>query len=390
MNSSNEKLYIIAINAYNIRAGGGITHLTEIIKHLDFEKFIFKKVIIFASEYTLSKIENKPWLVKVKSNWLNKNSFFRYIWLFFLSHSELLKYEVDILFMPGGTYLGTFKPFVTMNQNLLPFEFKEIKRFGFSFQFFKFIILRLLQSITNKKSSGIIFLTQYAKNKVLNVCILKNNKSKIIPHGVSERFNYNPTERYFRNFDDFSKENPCKIIYISSIEIYKHQWVVIEAIKILHENGFNVKLTLIGPKGSGSKKLENILQDINPELVEYIGLASYETIENLYLNADIGIFASSCETFGMILTESMSCGLPLAASNMSAIPDVLSDAGLYFNPENALEIADTIKKMMISSDLRRDLAKKGYTHVKKFNWINSSNDTFSFIEEILLNYKKTI
>ena len=92
----------------------------------------------------------------------------------------------------------------------------------------------------------------------------------------------------------------------------------------------------------------------------------------------------------MILTESMSCGLPLAASNMSAIPDVLSDAGLYFNPENALEIADTIKKMMISSDLRRDLAKKGYTHVKKFNWINSSNDTFSFIEEILLNYKKTI
>jgi glycosyltransferase involved in cell wall biosynthesis len=75
---------------------------------------------------------------------------------------------------------------------------------------------------------------------------------------------------------------------------------------------------------------------------------------------------------------------------MSAIPDVLSDSGLYFNPENSDEIADAIKKLILSSDLRRELANKGYEHVKKFNWINSSNETFCFIEEILMNYKKTI
>ena len=50
--------------------------------------------------------------------------------------------------------------------------------------------------------------------------------------------------------------------------------------------------------------------------------------------------------------------------------------------------ADAIKKLILSSDLRRELANKGYEHVKKFNWINSSNETFCFIEEILMNYKK--
>lgn len=380
--------YIIGIDAYNIRAGGGVTHILEILKNVVPEKYNFEKVIIWAPDYTLKQIENKNWLIKVESKFLNSSTLKRYLWKIFLSRLEYKKYKIDILLVPGGTYLGNFRPFITINQNLLPFESNEIKRYGLSPNFLKFHILKLFQCITNRNSNGIIFLTNYAMNKVLNVCKLSNKNYRIIPHGVSERFDYNPTERSFRNFDDFSKESPFKILYISSIEIYKHQWVVIEAIRILYENGYNVKLTLVGPKGSGSKKLENILQGIKPELIEYIGLASYETIQNLYLNADIGIFASSCETFGMILTESMSCGLPLAASNMSAIPDVLSDAGLYFNPENALEIAEAIKKMMISSDLRRDLAKKGYTHVKKFNWINSSNDTFNFIDEILKNYKK--
>jgi glycosyltransferase involved in cell wall biosynthesis len=388
MISVSKEKYIIGINAYNIRAGGGITHLSEILNNITFNNLNIEKIILWAPELTLSKINKKPWLLKVTTETESKSFLSRYKWLLFNFKSELIKYKIDILLIPGGTYLGSFRPFITINQNLLPFESNEIKRYGLSPNFFKFHILKLLQCITNRNSNGIIFLTNYAMKQVLKVCKLSNKIYRIIPHGVNERFNYNPANRRFRNFDDFSKEFPCKILYISSIEIYKHQWVVIEAIRFLYENGYNVKLTLVGPKGSGSKKLENILQGIKPELVEYIGLASYETIENLYLNADLGIFASSCETFGMILTESMSCGLPLAASNMSAIPDVLSDAGLYFNPENSDEIAEAIKKMMISSDLRRDLAKKGYTHVKKFNWINSSNDTFNFIEEILKNYKK--
>ena len=77
----------------------------------------------------------------------------------------------------------------------------------------------------------------------------------------------------------------------------------------------------------------------------------------------------------------------MAASNMSAIPDVLSNAGLYFNPENSNEIASAIKKMYMSNELRQKLSIAGYNHVKSFNWVKSSFETFSFIEEIILNKK---
>jgi glycosyltransferase involved in cell wall biosynthesis len=382
--------YIVGINAYNIRAGGGITHLSEILKCLEFEYHNIKQVVLWAPIFTLSKIEDKPWLKKINSENDNNSFISRYKWLFLKSKSDFKKNCVDILLVPGGTYLGSFRPFVTINQNLLPFEAKEISRYGFSLNFFKFYILRLLQSLTNKRADGIIFLTKYAKEKVLKVCKLENKKSIIIPHGVNPKFKFNPNERIYRNVDNFTTLHPCKILYISSIEVYKHQLNVIEAVEKLHNEGLHVKLTLIGPPGSGTRNFLKKMQKTNPQIIEYKGFASYETIEKLYLEAEIGIFASSCETFGMILTESLFCSLPLAASNMSAIPDVLSDSGLYFHPEKIDEISHVLKRMYNSPELRRKISTKGFAYVQKFDWKISAFETFSFMQEIYYNNKKRI
>lgn len=382
------KKYIVGVNAYNIRAGGGITHLSEILNNLQFDYLNIKQIILWAPSFTLSKIEDKPWLKKINTETENNSFISRYKWLFLKSKSDFKNNGIDILLVPGGTYLGSFRPFVTINQNLLPFEAKEISRYGLSLNFFKFHFLRLLQSATNKRSEGIIFLTKYAKDKVLKVCNLADKKSIIIPHGVNSKFNLNPNERIFRNVEDFNILNPCKILYISSIEVYKHQLNVIEAVEKLHNEGLHVKLTLIGPPGSGTRKFQKKIKKTNPKVIEYKGFASYETIEKLYSEAEIGVFASSCETFGMIITESLFCSLPLAASEMSAIPDVLSDSGIYFHPENIDEISNVLKRMYNSPDLRRKISIKGYAYVRKFDWKKSAFDTFKFMQEIFYNKKQ--
>lgn len=378
---------VVGINAYNIRAGGGITHLSEILNHLEFNNFSFKEVVLWAPKYTLDKIEEKPWLIKINTESVANPFFSRYWWVLFNSNFELRKYNIDILLVPGGTYLGKFKPFVAINQNLLPFESKEIKRYGVSLNYFKFYFLRFLQTFTYHNASGIIFLSKYSRGRVFNLTKILSKKSVVIPHGVNFKFNYNPSLRIFRKTSEFSSSSPCRILYISSVEVYKHQWTVIDAIEQLNKEGLFIKLTLAGPPGSGSKKLIKKLKSSNNELVEYIGSVTYKTIEKLYKEAEIGVFASSCETFGMILTEAMYCSLPLAASNMSAIPDVLSDAGLYFNPEDKEDIASGIRKLYGNPELRQLLSIKGYERVQKFDWGKSANDTFSFVEQIFLNNK---
>jgi glycosyltransferase involved in cell wall biosynthesis len=303
----------------------------------------------------------------------------------FLSKHEYKKKNIDILFIPGGTYTGTFRPFVTINQNLLPFESDEIKRYGFGLNYFKFKLLKLLQEITNKNANGLIFLTNYAKETVTKVSNLKAENIIVIPHGVNNKFNLNPTKRIFRSTSEFTKI-PCKIIYISSIEVYKHQWNVVEAVEYLYKNGYNINLKLVGSAGSGSKRLRSVLNENNKHYVSYDGAASYNEIEKLYQEADIGIFASSCETFGMILTESMLCSLPIAASKMSAIPDVIGNAGLFFDPLNSKDISDKIKLFYESDSLRTDFAIKGYNHVQKYNWEKSSTETFQYFKLILNKY----
>lgn len=390
MQESFHKKITIGINAYNIRAGGGITHLSEILNNLEYHKLNIEHVVLWAPSCTLLKIQSKPWLKKISTE-PNKESFIvRYKWLIFKSKNEFIKNKVDILLVPGGTYLGSFKPFVTINQNLLPFESKEISRYGFSLNYLKFHILRKLQCATNLKADAIIFLTKYAQNKVLSSCNILNTKNIVIPHGINPKFNHKPTQRIFRNVADFTDTTPCKILYVSSIEVYKHQLKVIQAVEELVSERFCIKLTLIGPPGSASSVFFKKLKHTNPNTIEYKGYASYDTIQNQYLDADIGIFASSCETFGMITTEALFCSLPLAASNMSAIPDVLGNAAIYFNPENIDEIKCALKKMYNSADLRKNMAIVGYSHVQKFDWQKSAIDTFLFLNDIFINSKNNI
>lgn len=379
--------FILGIDAYNIRAGGGITHLSEILLHCKPSEYGFSKVVLWAPITTLNQIEDKFWLTKLHTPLLNSSIIKRYYWKLFLSNKEYKKNNIDILFIPGGSYIGSFRPFITINQNLLPFEFNEIRRYGFSIRFFKFLLLRFIQNITNYNAEGIIFLTQYAKDKVFKIKNLSHKQTIIIPHGVNKKFLFNPVNKIYRDNADFNNK-ACMILYVSSIEVYKHQWIVIDAINKLINDGFNIKLTLVGPSGSGSKKLNKSLKTTNSNFVSYLGTASYLDIEKLYLNADIGVFASSCETFGMILTESMSSGLPLAASHMSAIPDVLGNAGLYFDPLDSTDIANKLKVLISSRQLRKELALKGFEQVQKFSWESSSNQSFNFFHNILISYNK--
>ena len=112
---------IIGIDASNIRSGGGLTHLVELLRASDPVKHDFNKIIIWASQSTLDSILDYPWLLKRFEAVLERNFLFRAIWQWKYI-GKLAEYEnCSILFVPGGSFLTNFRPVVTMNQNLLPF-----------------------------------------------------------------------------------------------------------------------------------------------------------------------------------------------------------------------------------------------------------------------------
>ena len=376
----------IGIDASNIRAGGGITHLFELLNATNPELNNISLITIWASYKTLYALPDKFFIKKYHVKHLDKNILYRIYWLLFKKNNLIKKSNINILFIPGGTDFSTFFPKVSMSQNLLPFEINELNRYGYGLKFLKGLLLRITQSITFKNSQGLIFLTPYARNAVLKVTGPLHYKDKIIPHGINDKFRKKDIKVH-RNFEDFTIEKPCRILYVSVIEIYKHQWKVIDAFKLLEQKGYKVRLDLVGPLGPGKNKLFKALNSYNKtgNSVFFHGTMSYENIEELYKIADLGVFASSCETFGQIVTESMASKLPLACSNLSSMKDILEQDSIYFDPENHIEIADALENLLLSKELRFNLAESAFKKSNNYTWMKCSYDTFNYIYETYYN-----
>ena len=178
-----------------------------------------------------------------------------------------------------------------------------------------------------------------------------------------------------------SSEDPFRWLYVSIVTPYKHQWHVAEAIAALRAKGLPVRLDLIGPSTPKALQLlHKALTRLDPagEFIRYEGAVPYDQLATRYHRADAFAFASSCETFGQILLEAMSAGLPIACSDRSAMPEILEDAGLYFDPERPDSIADAMRTLTESATLRAGLAAAAYERSLTYSWERCAQ-TFTFL-----------
>jgi len=374
---------IIGIDAANIRSGGGLTHLVEILRNVDPSNYGFTKVIVWAGSQTLNQIDDRPWLVKSFQPLLSKTLPFRFYWQIFKLPHLIRSARCNLLFIPGGICFIDFCPIVAMSQNLLPFDWCELKRYGFSFTSFRLLILRQIQAKTFRKADGVIFLSHFAHDLVSK--LLKDNfgHKKIIYHGVNDKFYLPPREQ--KPIDNFSFERPFRILYVSIVDVYKHQWHVVDAVAQLRANGFPVALDLVGP--SYQPALNRLWESLDrvavpQEFVTYKGSVNHSKLHAHYAEANLFIFASSCETFGQILTEAMFAGLPIACSNRSVMPEILGDAGLYFDPENPDDIKDALCELINSPELRVKFANASFARAQAFSWNLCAAETFGFLANI--------
>ena len=135
------------------------------------------------------------------------------------------------------------------------------------------------------------------------------------------------------SINNYSKDKPFKLIYVSIVDLYKHQWHVIKAIHLLRKKGFPLTIDLIG--GFVSPALVHLNKaimkyDPNKEWIKYHGELPYDTLNETYKESDLTIFASSCESISNILLEKMASGMPIACSSYGPLPEVLGDGGIYF------------------------------------------------------------
>jgi glycosyltransferase involved in cell wall biosynthesis len=370
----------IAIDALNIRAGGGLVHLREFLAAVpgigrDVE------VTVFANRRTAAALPAWPGLsVVVPPGPLGLGPWGFCFWRPFQMEAHLKRLKPDVFFVPGGGYLGPFRPFVAMAQNLLPFEPRERARVGHGLVRVRLHLLEWLQSCSFRRAASTIFLSEASKRIIETRIGRVGAPSAVVYHGVNPRFGAmegNPAVE--RN----GAAGPFRWLYVSNVDAYKHQVTVAQAAGLLLREGQEFTLNFVGTGKPGAiRALRRAIAIADPagQRLCYQGGLDYDSMARAYASADAFVFASSCETFGMIVVEAMAAGLPVAASGVSAIPEITGDSGIHFDPESAASIAGAMRRLMSDGALRRELSARARRRAAGFSWAKCARETMAVLE----------
>jgi len=373
----------LCIDASNLRRGGGVTHLIELLRHADPVAFGFDKVIVWGPRATLDQLEVRPWLEKRWSPVMERHFLLRAFWQRF-SLGGLVQQEAPaLLFVPGGSFSTACRPIVTMSRNMLPFEPLEVRRYGWSLFRIKLELLRWTQARSLRHASGRIFLTEYARSRIEKVAGPFGGMTATIPHGVDQRFVM--PARPPRSLSDCSEADPFRFVYVSTIDIYKYQPVVARAIATLRSEGLPVALDLVGgvyPPALGDLRRTLDLVDPKARFIRYLGQVPYQVLHETYERADAAIFASGCENMPNTLLEKMAAGLPTVCARRGPMPLMLGDAGLYFDPSSAPDLADVLRRLVADDGLRASLAALGHARAAQYSWPRCAAETFAFLGRV--------
>lgn len=219
------------------------------------------------------------------------------------------------------------------------------------------------------RADGVIVVSEYVGSQLEERFDLQDKPVHVIHHGADPRFReIIPPNELDRLRDKYGLPGNF-LLFVGAVEPRKNLLNLIRALKIMRERGLAIPLVIVGRRGSDSAKLGTEIIRLSLEKsvfsLDYVPL---EDLRGLYRLADLLVFPSYCEGFGLPLLEAMASDLPVAASQSSALPEVARDAAVYFDPLEPESIAGCIMKILADDSCQNELKKKGQKRVLDFDW----------------------
>ncbi len=382
----------VGIDATNIRQGGGVTHLAQLLNAASPSAAGLTRVTVWTSSSTADLLPRRPWLEKVSAPWMDAPLPVRLLGQQLTLPQALERAGCDVLLSPGGTLpIRCRLPAVAMCQNMLPFEPVEAARFGrFSLMRLKMWLLRHSQGRSFLRANGLIFLSRYAQSAVCQALSLAAPSTALIPHGVETRFSIPP--RQARGLPSCTETEPFRALYVSILMPYKHQVAVAQAASQLRAEGIPVEMRFVGASwGQYGKDFEALLKRLDPnrKFLLWAGPEPFENLHHHYRSADTFVFASSCENLPNILIEAMAAGLPIASSDRGPMPEILGSAGVYFDPDDTITIANALRQLCNDPALRTQLAEQAWRTAQAFSWERCARETFEYLAFVAKKRKES-
>jgi glycosyltransferase involved in cell wall biosynthesis len=143
------------------------------------------------------------------------------------------------------------------------------------------------------------------------------------------------------------------------------------------------QLVLAGSDWSGAEEIHRVI-GASPFREDILtpGFIPTEDLPDLYSGADLFVFPSLFEGFGMPILEAMASGVPVACSDVSSLPEVAGDAAVLFDPGREASMAEAMGKLLDGGPLREEMIRKGLQRSEASSWAAATRRTLEVLEEV--------
>ena len=346
-----------------------------------------KKIKIFICNNYYSQInkkikKNKKVEFILKPNFLSI-AFIRILWIQFVLPFELKYLGIKKLYSPLNfcPFFANFfriKVVLCCHSNL-PWVYFDHMPGNLVRNFF----VKKLMEYSIYSCNILIVNSFYAKKEIIKFLKIKKNKIKVVYLGVDNVFRLNiHGSSLIRNFQ---YDNKYILSIISCVRYHNIINVLKGYKKLIAEVNSSISLALVMQilDQKYFKEVNSYIQkNFQKNKIIILSNLKKEQLVNLYRNAEVYIFSSYCEVFGLTTLEAMSYKVPVVVSNRSALPEINKNGALYFDPDNVNQIKNVLKKTLLNKNVRNELIKNGTKNLKRFTLNNNIKNTYRIIEEL--------
>jgi glycosyltransferase involved in cell wall biosynthesis len=232
-----------------------------------------------------------------------------------------------------------------------------------------------------RRAAKIITVSEHVKEELLREFSVPPDRVQVIANGVDERFRpgspscgfkmrYGLPERY--------------VLFVGATSANKNLKCAIDAINIAHaEYGVDHQFVIAGLPGEQDAALKHYVSSNNIEKrVRFLGYINDDDLPELYANADLFLFPSVTEGFGIPPLEAMRCAIPVVAAQSTSLPEVLGDAAIWVDPLSAESIAKGIYTGLLDMSVRNMAIANGLRRAEHFSWKKMAIETIKVYREI--------
>lgn len=272
------------------------------------------------------------------------------------------------------------RPFVATIHDATRFIFPSQKRSSALEQLaYEYVFAKTLQH-----ARAIISVTHHTAQQIQHLPLPAPKRMDVIYEGVSSDFHSDISREDRQKARDFLYTDAQYLLYVGVWMAHKNLIRLLQAFQRIRAKHPELELVITGKPVVGHTDIRPFVEQLGmKDYVRFVGFVPHNLLPAVYAESKGFVFPSLYEGFGLPPLEAAASGVPVVASQVSSMPEVLGDAAEYVNPESIESITKGIERILSDAGRRRELQQLGITQAQKFQWKHCAEKHLQIYEEIV-------